>query len=45
LLRVARSKLAALLALDEPPAGLDDIDPEILDDVFIDHRDGIGWSR
>lgn len=26
LLRVARSKLAALLALDEPPGGLDDID-------------------
>lgn len=26
LLRVARSKLAALLALDEPPGGLDDTD-------------------
>jgi len=45
LLRVARSKLAALLALDEPPDGLDDIDPEIPGDVFIDDRDGMGWSR
>jgi DNA-directed RNA polymerase specialized sigma24 family protein len=45
LLRVARSKLAALLALDEPPDGLDHIDPEIPGVVFIDDRDGMGWSR